>query len=291
MTPQILTTTWAGIRYELDHGATGGMAAKLWFYQWPDLGFFALTHWMGWGLSWPLTVMALVGMFFGYSERKKNPLCFWTVAAMIVWYIIIELTPLKRSADTERYVIPCIPLGAVLAAGVMGYWRPARILRIVLPQKFWKFSPLIILLPMVHSLALAHAAQFDTRKSATLWLVEHGPSGPYTIVYLGEPSFQLDPSYLRPEAEMERASTWREKDEIKADFKQAPILAMSELDFKRYESFPLHSQLELKMYETARKTFPYVKYFRKRFYEKAGFNNPDIELRFRTPYQGLQFEP
>jgi hypothetical protein len=271
-----------GLGYEIAHGVKGKGFPKLFFVQWPDLGFYFLFHGLGWGLSWPLTLLGCVGIVLGWRARKERPDIGWTAIAAVTWYVVAELTPLKRGGDAERYVLPCVPLWGIMAAGVIACWRPARAWRWRLSPAAWRWAPLLLVFPLAHSVALSASIADDTRQQAARWLAANGPRPPYTIVTIGDITYHLDAS-LVPGATMTYITGSLKKPANKKAFDQAAVLTLSSLDTGRYENFSLHSKLPLRQLAELRAGFPVVKVFQAPFYAQYGFHNPRIEVRFRAP--------
>lgn len=292
-TPQLLTGLRQGrsglysLFWELEHGILGGQSStNLFVFEWPDLGFYFLFNGLGWGLSWPLALLATAAIAVAIRRRARDPVLAWTAAAAILWYAVAELTPLKRGADVERYVLPCVPLWAAVAAGWVSQWRP-------LPQPGTglardrprrvaaALAPALLLLPLAHSLALAVGIGKDTRRLAARWLAENGPSPPYQVAYLGPPAYQLEGALLE-RVTMKRVWIPFRHDQDRDQLERSAVLTVSELENRRHQAFPLRSGKQTAARDRMRADFPVAVVIRKPFYLKAGFHNPDIELRQRA---------
>ncbi len=121
----------------------------------------------------------------------------------------------------------------------------------------------------------------DTRRQAARWLEQHGPKPPYELAYVGDREYHLDGTTLG-DVTMTRLRGRGSSDRDRAALERSAVLALSELDSRRFEDFPRKSRRMLAAYEALRADFPVVMTFRKPFYLKGGFHNPDIELRLRA---------
>ena len=206
----------------------------------------------------------------------------------MVWYLVAEATPLKRGGDVERYVVPCAPLLAALAAGWTTRWRRSdRAGSSVAPTvQTGRLAAIaaglgLLLIPLVHTLLLTAGIEDDTRRQAARWLEQHGPKPPYELAYVGDREYHLDGTTLG-DVTMTRLRGRGSNDRDRAALERSAVLALSELDSRRFEDFPRKSRRMLAAYEALRADFPVVMTFRKPFYLKGGFHNPDIELRLRA---------
>ena len=272
----------------------GGNATALHIYQWPDWGTHFLFHGLGEGLNWPLTVVSIWGVVLALRARRSMRAASWTALAVLAWYFTTELTTIKRENDAERYILPCVPLCAVLGAGLMTSWRPNRLLRWTFPRmlsgRVWSILPIpLILTSVVHSGLISYAIKNDTRQMAAQWLMAHGPQTPYRFAMMSYSNFNLDfdsittpkISYTQLPNELARPG---DKKKMYRILRKVQALTLSEFYSSRYERFPHHSRDQIKYLKKLRKQFPHdVIHFRKPFYMKGGFHNPDIEIRFKEP--------
>jgi hypothetical protein len=291
-TPQLFTALAQGLTglhsfgWEMRHGVLGSQdGLTLYFFEWPDLGTYFLVHGLGWGVSWPIVVLAIAAIMVAWRLRKIEPALAWTAAAAVLWYAAAEATPLKRGGDVERYVMPCVPLFAALAAGWTTRWRRPEQVQAEAPAEARGLAAIVIgiallSIPLAHSLLLTAGLADDTRTQAARWLEQHGPEPPYEIAFIGQREYHLD----SPESSaitMTRLRSRGSSDRDRAAVERSTVLALSELETRRFEDFPRKSRRQLAALERLRAGFPVVVEFRKPFYEKGGFHNPDIELRFR----------
>jgi hypothetical protein len=222
-----------------------------------------------------------------------------TAAAAVLWYLAAELTPLKLAGAVERYVLPCAPIWAALAAGLPARWRsPGASAGEATPTgdegRVWGWGPesigarhrlasvlaiALLVVPLGHSLLLAVAIADDTRVEAARWLAEHGPEPPYQVVYFGIPSYQLDAARL-PGVTLTRLRTV-DSQEQRAAIDGAAVLTFSGLDDRRFQDFPRKNAREIGQRNALRAEFPHAVVIQRPFYLKAAFHNPDIELRLR----------
>ena len=132
-------------------------------------------------MGWPLMLVALCGLVLAL-RRGGTPAVRWLAICALLLYLTAELSSIKREPDTERYVLPCVPILAIMAGGAMAYWRPARFGRWRVPVRLWSLLPWpILLFSLTHSALISHAIGNDTRRQATQWLHKHGPRQRYTV--------------------------------------------------------------------------------------------------------------
>jgi hypothetical protein len=295
VTPQLFTglvqgrTGMYSLGWEMRHGMLGGYdRLTLYFFEWPDLGAYFLLHGLGWGMSWPIVLLSIVAIVVAWRHRRADPALLVVAAAAVVWYAVAEATPLKRGGDVERYVVPCAPLLAALAAGWMTRWRrPGRAGSGASVAAGWGQITTIaiglglLLIPLLHTLFLTAGIADDTRRQAARWLEQHGPTPPYELAYLGDREYHLDGAALGG-VTMTRLRGRGSTDRDRAAVDRSAVLVFSELDSRRFEDFPRKSRQQLAAYDRLRADFPVVVMFRKPYYLKGGFHNPDIELRLRA---------
>ena len=282
-TPQLFTALSEGRRglytffWEMQHGTIGGRdRLTLYVWEWPDLGGFFLFHGLGWGNTWPIAILGIAALVVAWRRRRTNDLALGMVAiSAVLWYAVAEATPLKRGGDVERYILPCSVLFVVMAASWFGdgnsVFSSERVKAVA--------ACMLLLVALAHSLLLTSAIDDDTRRMAALWLRDNGPPAPYEIVYFGDDAYRLDGGLL-PDPHWIRMG-YLPRPEDDAAIEGAEVVTFSELELGRYEKFPKHSQRQLAARERLRAAFPVLLQFRKPFYLKAGFHNPDIEVRLR----------
>lgn len=252
--------------------------APLKIHQWPDLGTHFLTHGINLGLGWPLTLAALAGVG-GAFRKGAAPAVRLTALAAAGWYLLTELTPLKRFPDAERYILPCVPLLAVLAAGWLGRLRRFQTASICAA---WALTIALA----VHSAAIARQLKPDTREQAADWLFnERMRRRPRPVAYI-KSSLNYQPSReLMPGVEWIGIPIVLSQ--LRFDTKpaaQADILVLSHFSTDRYEDYPSLSGQTVDDLNQLRSEFPYVRIFKKPRYARAGYHNPVIEVRFRHDF-------
>jgi 4-amino-4-deoxy-L-arabinose transferase-like glycosyltransferase len=163
------------VSFALLRGANSdGDNSPLPVYRRPDWGIFFLTHGVNWGLGWPLTVFAIWGIARGIRSRRAQPAAWLLAAATLLWYFSTEMTTLKRAPDTERYILPCIPMMAVLAGGVLMSLR----------WKHWPAVGAVLVCALgAESAAMTHSIRTDTRDLAARWLFEQTKGQPITFAF------------------------------------------------------------------------------------------------------------
>jgi len=175
-------------------------------------------------------------------------------------------------------VLPCVPIWAAIASGWITRWRRGAAAAAAA-------AAVLLALPLTHSLLLAAGIADDTRREAAQWLAEHGPAPPYRIAYFGYLPYQLEAERL-PGVTMTMLANAMSSEQKRAALDGAAVLTFSELDHRRYQDFPGVSGSQLDARERMRAEFPIEMVFRRPFWLKAGFHNPDIELRLRGGVEG-----
>jgi hypothetical protein len=283
-TPQLFTALSQGREgvysffWEMRHGTVGGWDnLTLYAWEWPDLGGFFLFHGLGWGNSWPIAILGIAALVVTWRRRRANDLALGMVAiSAVLWYAIAEATPLKRGGDVERYVVPCAALFAVMAAS----WFADGASLLTDARLRAAVAGALLIVPLAHSVLLAAAIDDDTRREAALWLRDNGPPAPYEIVFFGDDAYRIDARMLHDPQWIRLRPVPRAEDEAAA-LATAEVVTFSELEIARYEKFPKGSRRALAVRDRFRAAFPVLLQFRKPFYLKAGFHNPDIEIRLR----------
>jgi hypothetical protein len=283
-TPQLFTALSRGRKgvysffWEMRHGTVGGWDnLTLYVWEWPDLGGFFLFHGLGWGNSWPVAILGIAALVVTWRRRRDTDLALGTVAiSALLWYAIAEATPLKRGGDVERYIMPCAALFIVMAAS----WFADGSSLLSNARAKAAVACALVAVPLAHSLLLTSAIDDDTRREAALWLRDHGPPEPYQIVFFGDEAYRIDARMLDDPQWIRLRPVPLAEDEAAA-LADAEAVTFSELEIGRYEKFPKGSKRALAVRDRFRAAFPVSLQFRKPFYMKAGFHNPDIEIRLR----------
>ncbi len=252
-----------------------GTEAPLPIYNRHDLGTYLLFHGIDRSLGWPLTLLGLWAVARAVVGRRDRPAAGLVGLLALALYFSADMTTLKLAPDCERYILPCIPLLAALAAelitGLRGrYW----------PALGWIFAAALAL----HSAALTQAIQPDTRELAARWFygLTHGRPGRLAYVS-GPPCYQMTTAMF-PDIRVMAFPLARKQMRIDASaVAEADVLTISEFSTARFENYPRMNPAIRKDLKKLREEFPYAKIFRKPWYARMGFHNPTIEMRFRTP--------
>jgi hypothetical protein len=150
---------------------------------------------LGWGIGWPMLIMAAVGMVDGVAHRRSKS--FMIACGVLCYYVGISLVQTRFA----RYALPLIPLLSLLAAmgviaivnavqGRLSVRRPANGLPAVL------LIGLVVAGPIVASVRFDYLlTQTDTRTQAKDWMEQNVPSGTRVLLqWFGPPlSRQSDP--------------------------------------------------------------------------------------------------
>jgi 4-amino-4-deoxy-L-arabinose transferase-like glycosyltransferase len=285
--PQIVREFSVFVRdfgYEYQAGVDGAHTPGLKIYQWPDLGTFFFRTAVGPGLGWPLAIIAAWGGIIAWRKRQSSPEAAWVAVGALAWYVLVEFTPRKRATDCERYLLPCIALCAVLAAGVVTYWRPRW------NAKAWgAIGGVALAWSLAHTVSISSAISHDTRRESIEWLARHKTATPLRLVYLNASDERAVHSFARG-IKMTQIDLDFEIPGQKEAYDKADAILLSEFATARFEDFPnrSNSKRAIRRFDQARADFPYAVFFRRPFYEKMGWHNPDIELRFRQPVEGTE---
>lgn len=264
---------------EFRHGTINNISPRLMIWQWPDLGTWYLFRSIGPGLSWPVAILGLAGLGLAIARRRQEPDLFLLSVTALLWYGAIELSPIKRGVDVERYALPCLVPMSILAvwAGRMAIerWMPA-----------WRRSPIpgvapivaLVAIPLLHSIVLVAAVTPDTRQLASRWLTDNAPPSPIrlgvlTPVYPGVRSPRASVVFLNISS----------PDQMKASSRNVDAISIESFFTDRYERFPHLSRTECGSLDWLREEFPHAVVFRKSSLLRAGFHNPVVEIRFRNP--------
>jgi len=133
----------------------------------PDLGrgwWYHVRFSLVQGLGWPALALALVGAFAAGRRRQKEALV--VLAGFGVFYLVMG----AGQTVFVRYVLPLMPLQAVLAAKALARLRDGRWLVLA--------TVLALVQPCYHSLrAVALLGREDTRGQARRWIEAHVPQG------------------------------------------------------------------------------------------------------------------
>lgn len=282
--PQMLTESDALRRdfaEEYRGGVDGDNTPSLNVYQWPDIGTYFMIHGYCPGMDWPLALVSLWGFALAWRERRRRPEGFWLALFFVAWYVLMEITPRKRATDSERYILPMIALGTVWIGAMAAHWRPRRFFKLRLPAKFWPaMTPLLILIPLAHSVLVARAIEPDTRKVSALTMPDLPPD--FIIAYVNKSDLRAVNSIL-PEGDWRRFTFILKHEEDQTVYASARALYYSEYATARYDNFKFRSRRQLKTLNKTRAEFPQAVYISAPWYARSGFHNPDLEIRFLDP--------
>lgn len=279
------------VEMEYKSGVSGDNAPSLNIYQWPDLG----THyfWRGLmpGMGSLFALLGLGGIVVAWRGRRRLPReIWWFVLAFVLWYVLAELTPRKRVADAERYILPAMALLTLAAAGLINYLRPARFLRWPCSPRLWDVLGIVVLVwAFTRCILLGVSIDEDTRQWAARWLMAEGPERPYLMLCAHE-SDRRGVASILDEIKFGEFELSLDNDRERREFEQARALWLTSLGIDRYEKYRLRSKRHLRRLAKRRADFPHAIYFSRPWWSRAGFHNPDIEIRFREPYPGTKPE-
>lgn len=165
-------TFLGGISNERKHMIRGHTVAidawsQLWMYHlwrsiFPGAGLFPC-------------VVAMLGLGLAAYRRRWEDL--FIVGGLLLFYLPAEWVKAKPAPQPERYIFPCLPFVALLAAESV---------RVVANSQLRKIVPVLALalvsFPVVKSVGLAREIRYDTRQQMADWMSKHLPHGSRVLV-------------------------------------------------------------------------------------------------------------
>ncbi|MCC6545707.1 phospholipid carrier-dependent glycosyltransferase [Candidatus Sumerlaeota bacterium] len=267
---------WKGFQFELTHGTEAPDKAKLTIFQWPDFGFYFFVTAILPGLGALLPIAGVIGWWRAVRNGRRDPDALMIALCAALWYIVAELTPLKRGTGVERYALPAAALLIPLAA--LGIERLSEHIRARRGVVLAALTTAVLVPPLALSVAVSDTIDKDTRREAQKWLAVNGPEklkiGYLTQLYMPDWNNRGDRVLCDIEKPMEP---------FLASLKGVNCFAMSSFYNNRYEKFPGLSADQIAHIQAVRDEFPYAKTFERPFYRSMYFHQPVIEVRFRDP--------
>lgn len=267
---------WKGFQFELTHGTEAPDKAKLTIFQWPDYGSYFFVAAILPGLGFALPFVGLVGWWLALRNGRRDPDALMIAICAALWYIVAELTPLKRGTGVERYALPAAALLIPLAA--LGIERLAERIRGPRAAVCGALSAALLAMPLTMSIMVSDTIDKDTRREAQKWLATHGPErlkiGYLSQLYMPDWNTRGDRRLCDIKLPMEQ---------FLASLKNVNCFAMSSFYNDRYEDFPALSPDQIARIKAVRDEFPHSITFERSYFRTMYFHQPVIEIRFREP--------
>lgn len=158
----------AGVRDALGHAASGHDIVVHGHYYWFA---FHLLNSLAPGMTWPALGVALGGVVAtAWSWNRADFRERWILAAAVVFYLAVEMAPLKPWPDYSGYVVPVVPLLLYLAAHGGERLLAAAPSRAVRALAAATVVSALILYPLYDATRLVRELEDDTRTRAAAWL-------------------------------------------------------------------------------------------------------------------------
>lgn len=157
-----------GLRNDVEHVASGHDVLVYGHHYW--FAFHFLNS-LGPGMTWPALALATAGVAataWGWTRADFRDR--WTLAAALVFYLAVEIPPLKPWPDYSGYAVPVVPFLIYLSARgasrlvAVAPWRAAGALAGAV------FVGALIAYPLYDSTRLVRGLMHDTRIRAAAWL-------------------------------------------------------------------------------------------------------------------------
>ncbi|NDC39632.1 MAG: hypothetical protein EBZ48_16595 [Proteobacteria bacterium] len=214
-------------------------------------------------------VLGLMGAGLLLWRRRIEDL--YVVCLLLLFYLPAEWVKAKPEPQPERYILPCVPILALMGAElvrVVSSWRLRGLASAVLA--------IAVVTSATKTVRLASELKHDTRDEMAAWMRENLPPGSRVAVdwkpyapSIKEPDFQV--VYLP------RASIIQELRVSRLRNAQYDYLVLSSLFYDRYFTQP-HQQASLRqVFRYIYDQIPIVKELRPR-YGTYGFHNPRLTL-------------
>ena len=160
-----------GLRNDVEHIATGHDVVIHGHHYWFA---FHLVNSLAAGMTWPALVATLGAVTAtAWTWTRADFHDRWMLAAALVFYLAVEIAPLKPWPDYSGYAIPVVPflvyLGARGADRLLAFARPPVVRAFVGAA----IVCALILYPLYDSTRLVIGLAHDTRTRAAGWLGSH----------------------------------------------------------------------------------------------------------------------
>ena len=219
--------------------ASIGFQGKISIFDSKSLGGFLLSPFVFFkSLLFAEPVLMLfftLGLIFVFFRNRK---LFWTSLIFLSVYSFVFYFAFRFE---DRFLTPILPMIAILAG--FGFVQLFR--RLPTGQAGWKFSVILLVLPLIFSLRLGYLAyQNDSRANLRNWIEKNIPEGSKVLVSARLMRLSSNAYAIREQEALDSGSL-RQVDRSEAHFGKSPI----------YPSF--HA---LNLYSMENKNFPFDKY-------------------------------
>jgi 4-amino-4-deoxy-L-arabinose transferase-like glycosyltransferase len=161
---------WGGIEHESRHAVRGHHGVVI--DAWSQLWMFHLSRSISPGIGGIAVILALVSLGTAITQRDSRRLFLFGL--ILAFYLPSEWARSKPPPNFDRYILPCLPFIALLAADMLVS------LRYYFREKWVIIRPvglalIPLVLPAVQSIGYATELRPDTRRQAGRWLRENLP--------------------------------------------------------------------------------------------------------------------
>ena len=260
-----LTQSTGGILTEYNHAVTGhhGLVISP-ISEW-CLFYFSRTLIPGMSILTIAVSLMSIGVFF---RRPTNGL-FLIITAVSVFYFAAELIPSKPLPQPDRYILPCVPLVAILAAYFTCRLKNLMVTVILICC--------LVFYPLNRSIALASEIRIDTRKQATEWIVKNLPHSSRILTFGGSEYLCRIPRSFKAVAARLVIGTEKKNIAKRLSSSGYDYLVRAHFYQSRFEFFPHPAQERKAALEEIERSFTLVKKFTAP-HGSYGFHNPTIEI-------------
>jgi len=229
-----------------------------------------LTHSLLPGMGITAVALSVIGIFFALRNRYGRT--GWLIALFaLTFYLSAEISPLKATLDSERYmagVLPFLALLAAAAAGQLAGWLTRKMHKRALTSGLGVLCIALAAIPaLANSIAFSKHISNDTRTVARQWILDNLPSGS-TLAYVGASEYfpqQLDAAGVTlEELSLSSISSKKKKntaEKIRAALAGYDYLLVSSFDRWRSEEWPTKKKRTAAFYQEIFAHYPVIKKF------------------------------
>lgn len=213
------------------------------------------------------------GIAIGLLLWRRKVEDLWVLSLLFLFLLPAEWVKAKPAPQPERYMIPCLPILAIILGEFLRVVANSRVRKVVIP-----LGALAAFFPLYESSLLAYEVSHDTRERAAAWMEASLDHGARVLVdwvpYVPQPQagdFTLemfDPGMLIPDLKA-----------IVDGEKKPPYdyLILSGLVYNRFFDQPFPDELRRSVIRQVFERLPIVHQERP-WYKTYGFHNPTITI-------------